>query len=101
VQLEGLGQLKSTMTSSGMEPEILLACSVVPQPITLQRAPFLMVLWRNLQIWIPLRTFYRQVATVCDMCDIFLSEKACANSLEVSPCHELQGIFFSVPCTLG
>jgi hypothetical protein len=33
VQLEGLGQLKNSVTS------ILPACSIVPQPTTLPRAP--------------------------------------------------------------
>jgi hypothetical protein len=35
VRLEGLGQLKNPMTSSGIEP----ACSIAPQPTTLPHAP--------------------------------------------------------------
>jgi hypothetical protein len=35
VRLEGFGQLKNRETSSGFEP----ACSILPQPTTLPRAP--------------------------------------------------------------
>jgi hypothetical protein len=35
MRLEGLGKLKNSMTSSGIEP----ACSIVPQPTTLPHAP--------------------------------------------------------------
>jgi hypothetical protein len=36
--IQGLSQLKNQMISLGIEPE-LLACSIVPQPTTLPRAP--------------------------------------------------------------
>jgi hypothetical protein len=36
VRLEGLGELKNPLTSSGIEP----ACSIVPQPTTLPLAPY-------------------------------------------------------------
>jgi hypothetical protein len=39
VRLERLGCLKIPMTSSGIEPRYLLACSIVPQPTTLPHAP--------------------------------------------------------------
>jgi hypothetical protein len=39
VRLEGLGQLKNTMTSSGIERETFRLCSIVSQPTTLPRAP--------------------------------------------------------------
>jgi hypothetical protein len=38
MRLEGLGQLKNPMTSSGTETRGLPACSTVPQPTTLPRA---------------------------------------------------------------
>jgi hypothetical protein len=38
VRLEELGELKNPLTSSGMDPD-LTACSTVPQPTTLPRAP--------------------------------------------------------------
>jgi hypothetical protein len=36
VWLEGIGQLKNPMTSSGIEPATFEDCSIVPQPTTLQ-----------------------------------------------------------------
>jgi hypothetical protein len=39
VRSEGLGQLKSLMTTSGIEPATFLACRIVPQPTTIPRAP--------------------------------------------------------------
>jgi hypothetical protein len=42
VRLEGLGKLKKC-TSSGTRTGDLPACSIVPQPTTLPRAPFLLV----------------------------------------------------------
>jgi hypothetical protein len=39
VRLEGLGPLKNPVSSSGIEPRDLPACSVVHQPTTLLRAP--------------------------------------------------------------
>jgi hypothetical protein len=41
VRLEGLGKLKKS-TSSGTQTSDLLACSIVPQPTTLLRAPIYM-----------------------------------------------------------
>jgi hypothetical protein len=38
VRLEGLGQLKNQMTSSGIQPTTFRACGIVPQPTTLPRA---------------------------------------------------------------
>jgi hypothetical protein len=35
VRLEGLGELKNTMTSSGMEPATFWFCNIVPQATTL------------------------------------------------------------------
>jgi hypothetical protein len=37
--LEVLGQLKNPITSSGIEHATFSACSIVPQPTTLPRAP--------------------------------------------------------------
>jgi hypothetical protein len=37
--LEGLGKLENPVTSSGMEPLDLPACSIVPQPTTLPLSP--------------------------------------------------------------
>jgi hypothetical protein len=37
VRLEGLGQLKNPVTSSGNQTRDLPACSIVPQPTTLPR----------------------------------------------------------------
>jgi hypothetical protein len=39
VLLEGFGQLKNPMTSSGIEPVTFRFVGVVPQPSTLLRAP--------------------------------------------------------------
>jgi hypothetical protein len=39
VRLEGLGQLKNPVISSGIEPRDLPVCNTVPQPTTLSRAP--------------------------------------------------------------
>jgi hypothetical protein len=39
VRLEGLGQFKNPVTSSGIGSRDLPACSMVPQPTTLLRAP--------------------------------------------------------------
>jgi hypothetical protein len=39
LRLEGLGQLKNTMNSFGNRTHDLPACSIVPQPTTLPRAP--------------------------------------------------------------
>jgi hypothetical protein len=39
VRLEGLGQLKNPMTSSGIEPMSFWLCSIVPQPTTFPCAP--------------------------------------------------------------
>jgi hypothetical protein len=39
VLLEGLGQLKNAMILSGIETRDLTACSIMPQPTTLPRAP--------------------------------------------------------------
>jgi hypothetical protein len=39
VRLEGLGLLKNIVTSSGIEPRELPACSIVLQTTTLPRAP--------------------------------------------------------------
>jgi hypothetical protein len=44
VRLEGLGNLKKS-TSSGTRTGDLPACSIVPQPTTLPRAPFHMCVW--------------------------------------------------------
>jgi hypothetical protein len=45
VRLEGLGQLKNLMFSSGIEP----ACSIVPQPNTVPRAPQRFPKWREIK----------------------------------------------------
>jgi hypothetical protein len=39
MRLEGLGQLKNRMTSPENEAANFRACSIVPQPTTLRRAP--------------------------------------------------------------
>jgi hypothetical protein len=51
VRLEGLGKLKKS-TSSGTRTGDLPACSIVPQPTTLPRAPVLNIDqgWKTFQI---------------------------------------------------
>jgi hypothetical protein len=48
VQLEGLGKLKKSNNLIGIRTSDLLACSIVPQPNTLSRAPlFLNGSWKS------------------------------------------------------
>jgi hypothetical protein len=58
VRPEELGQLRNPMTSSGIEARDLPACSIVPQPTTLPRAPYKMErAWGNYEyifwVWKP------------------------------------------------
>jgi hypothetical protein len=39
VRLEGVGQLKNPVTSSGIEPKTFRLVAIVPQPTTLLHAP--------------------------------------------------------------
>jgi hypothetical protein len=60
VRLQGLGQLKYPMTSSGLEPATFQILALVPQPTTLPRAPHLqsaLTKYKQNNTWLYLSVF--------------------------------------------
>jgi hypothetical protein len=70
VRLEGLGKLKKSNDLIGTRSHDLPACSIVPQPTTLQRAPIYIYIYIYLYIYNMQYEYYIYIYTyVCGKCN--------------------------------